>query len=85
MDEGYDYFTKLYVIEEEFLFEIQGLSVVNVQEVIPDSVISNEIPVRTESNGWKWRDIDRNHIPEEWMQMAIQATYIIGFLMLKPS
>src|SRR4051794_11707192 len=45
LDEGFDYFTKLYVIEQEFRLEIQDLKVVKVQKAIAHKVKNNEIPI----------------------------------------
>lgn len=78
LEEGYDYFTKLYCFEQEYRLEVKGLSVIRVQEANAHTVISSEIPIRTELNGWKWNDIDLTLIPEDWLHMAIRAVYITG-------
>ncbi|WP_028399425.1 putative amidoligase domain-containing protein [Ectobacillus panaciterrae] len=79
LEEGFDYFTKLYVIEKEYLIEVQGLSVKRVQEAIAHQVvIFDEIPTRTELYGWSWEDVDSGSIPTEWLDMAIRALYVTG-------
>lgn len=78
MEEGYDYFTKLYNFEREYQLEIKGLSVINVQEANVNNAISNDVPIRTEFNGWKWLDIDQSIISEEWFHMVIRAVYVTG-------
>lgn len=79
VEEGFDYFTKLYLIEKEYLIEVQGLSVRRVQEAIAHQVvIFEEIPVRTELFGWGWEDADKNSIPTEWLDMAVRALYVTG-------
>ncbi|SFA77914.1 MULTISPECIES: YheC/YheD family protein [unclassified Bacillus (in: firmicutes)] len=78
VEEGFDYFTKLYVIEQEYRIEVKGLSIVSVYLAMPDSVIGNEIPIRTEENGWKWEEVDVSSLPEDWTDIAIRASYITG-------
>jgi hypothetical protein len=79
VEEGFDYFTKLYVIEKEYLIEVQGLSVRRVQEAVAHQVvIFDEIPIRTELYGWNWEDVDSSSIPAEWSDMAVRALYVTG-------
>ena len=78
-EEGFDFFTKLYVIEEEYKLEILDLNVVKIQKAIIHHVQNNEIPIRTEQYGWKWEDSE-NELPEEWLQLAIRAAYVIGLV-----
>lgn len=80
IEAGYDYFTKLYVIEKEYQIEIQGLSVNRVQEAIGGYYSFNEIPIRSEVNGFVWKDIDINVLPVEWLNMAVRALYITGLM-----
>lgn len=77
-EEGYDYFTKLYVIEKEYRLEVEALSVTKVEEAIPDRVTYHEIPVRTESFGWKWKEIGLDDMPSDWKEIAIRSLYVTG-------
>lgn len=77
-EEGYDFFTKLYVIEQEYRIEIQALDVQKVEEAVPKQVTFNEIPIRTEAYGWQWKEVSKDTIPEEWIQIAIRALYVTG-------
>ncbi|HBI05008.1 MAG TPA: hypothetical protein DDY49_13380, partial [Paenibacillaceae bacterium] len=77
-EEGYDYFTKLYVIEKEYRLEVEALSVTKIEVAIPDRVTHNEIPIRTQSFGWKWKEIELNHLPAEWQEIAIRSLYVTG-------
>lgn len=78
VEEGFDYFTKLYVIEQEYRIEVMGLRIVSVHLAIPDSVVGNEIPIRTEEFGWKWEEVDIASMPEDWTDIAIRTSYILG-------
>ncbi|WP_241254386.1 YheC/YheD family protein [Brevibacillus sp. SYP-B805] len=73
-----DYFTKLYVMEKEYRLEVHALSVVKAEEAIPQQVVYQELPVRTESYGWAWQEIDSALIPADWVSMAIRAVYVTG-------
>ena len=77
-EEGYDFFTKLYVIEQEYRIEIHALEVQKVEEVVPEQVTYNEIPIRTEAYGWQWNEVNNDAIPEDWKQIAIRALYVTG-------
>jgi hypothetical protein len=77
-EEGFDYFTKLYVIEKEYRVEIHALTVNKIEEAVADQVIYNEVPIRTKSFGWRWREVDESTLPEDWLGIAIRALYVTG-------
>jgi glutathione synthase/RimK-type ligase-like ATP-grasp enzyme len=77
-EEGFDYFTKLYCIEKEYRMEIQALSVNRIEQAVANQVILHEIPIRTESYGWNWKEVDKSSVPEDWLNMAIRALYVTG-------
>lgn len=77
-EEGYDFFTKLYVIEKEYRLEVEALSVTKIEEATPDRVTHHEIPIRTQSFGWKWKEIDLNGLPTAWKELAIRSVYVTG-------
>lgn len=78
IDEGYDFYTKLYSIETEYYLEVQGLSIKGVELAFVQQAIFNEIPIRTASFGWELRKVDDSSIPNEWKTMAIRALYVTG-------
>ncbi|KAB2338650.1 hypothetical protein F7731_03615 [Cytobacillus depressus] len=78
LDEGHDFYTKLYAIEKEYYLEIDGLTVKNVQIAAGEHVVFHEIPIRTESFGWRWKAATVNDIDEEWINIAIRALYVTG-------
>jgi hypothetical protein len=75
-EEGFDYFTKLYVIEKEYYVEVEGLCIKKVMEAVPSKVMWSEVPIRTDAFGWRWKETDS--MPEEWMQIAIRSLYVTG-------
>lgn len=77
-DEGFDYFTKLYIFEQEYRMEVKELSVIRVQKSVQEKVVSNEIPIRIKENWWKWEDVNLDDVLEEWLQIAIRSAYITG-------
>lgn len=74
----FDYFTKLYVIEQEYKLEVLGLDIVKTEAAIVDNVKNSEIPIRTVQNGWKFEEIGQYDLPEEWLQLAVRAVYVTG-------
>lgn len=72
-----DFFTKLYVFEEEYKLEVLGLQVISCQKIVRHHVQYTEIPIRTETFGWKWGD-EEEALPEEMLQLAVRAAYVIG-------
>lgn len=78
VDDGYDYFTKLYAIENEYCLEIEGLTVKTAQIAVGKQVIFYEIPIRTTEFGWNWQDVDINSLSPEWIDLAIRALYVTG-------
>ncbi len=76
-EESLDFYTKLYIIEEEYKLEVRGLHVVKIEKAIVHHVQNNEIPIRTEHYGWKWENCAAE-LPEECLQLAIRAAYVIG-------
>ncbi|RXT03580.1 YheC/YheD family protein [Ammoniphilus sp. CFH 90114] len=72
---GYDYFTKLYIMEKEFRVDVNGLSIIKVEAAQPDEVILQEIPIRTEEFGWTWKE---SSLPEGWDDFVIRALYVTG-------
>lgn len=77
-EEGHDYFTKLYVIEKEYRLKVEALSVTKIEEAIPKQITHTEIPIRTESFGWTWKEINSGNFPEEWKEIAIRSLYVTG-------
>lgn len=78
VDEGYDFYTKLYSIETEYYMEIEGLSVKGVELAFVQQAIFNEVPIRTAVFGWNWKEEEINTIPIEWRTIAIRALYVTG-------
>lgn len=78
LTERFDYFTKLYSIEKEYCFEIQGLTVNQVKKSVSQQMVFNEIPVRTKVYGWDWEETDISTVSEEWKDTAIRALYVTG-------
>jgi hypothetical protein len=78
VDEGYDFYTKLYSIETEYYMEVEGLSVKRVELAFVHQAIFNEIPIRTAAFGWEWKEVDESTIPIQWKSMAIRALYVSG-------
>jgi hypothetical protein len=56
----------------------RALSVIKIEEAIPDRVTHNEIPIRTESFGWKWKEINEDSFPGAWKEIAIRSLYVTG-------
>ena len=78
IEEGYDFFTKLCVVEKEYLFHIQGLKVEKVCVAEEDKVIYHELPVRTQPYGWTFNQVEVDSIPDEWIKTATRALYVVG-------
>ncbi|MFX3623583.1 MAG: YheC/YheD family protein [Ectobacillus sp.] len=78
LDGEFDYFTKLYVIEKEYRIQIQGLSVIGIFEAKANEMVLDEIPIRTKTHGWEWKEADDGDVPEEWRQIAVRALYVTG-------
>ncbi|RFU67289.1 hypothetical protein D0469_15455 [Peribacillus saganii] len=72
---GFDYFTHLYSIEREYRVEVNELEITKVEEGIPNELALQEIPVRTEQFGWKWR---HSSLPSEWEELVVRALYVTG-------
>jgi hypothetical protein len=77
-NEGLDFFTKMYAIEKEFMLEIEGLSLKNVQIAVGQQVVFNEVPIRTKTFGWEWIPEDMNSFSPDWTSIAIRALYVTG-------
>ncbi|KMM36902.1 putative amidoligase domain-containing protein [Guptibacillus hwajinpoensis] len=78
IEKGYDFFTKLCIVEKEYLFHIQGLKAEKVFITEEDKVIYTELPIRTQAYGWTSRQVELHNIPEEWIKTAIRALYVVG-------
>ncbi|MBB6445380.1 putative amidoligase domain-containing protein [Bacillus benzoevorans] len=78
LEEDFDYFTKLVVIEHEYKLEVLGLDVVKTEEAIVHAVKNREIPIRTVQYGWEYEEIDQRDLPKEWLQLAVRAVYVTG-------
>jgi hypothetical protein len=81
LEGGYDFFTKLCVIEKEYLFHINALTVYRIQEAEAKQAVFNEIPIRTEPFGWSWIELKPGEIaqlPGDWLHTAIRALYVTG-------
>ncbi len=77
-DEGYDYFTKIYLIEKEYCLEIEALEVKNVKIAVTQEVMFSEMPIRTEAFGWMWKETNLDSIPLDWFSIAVRALYVTG-------
>lgn len=73
-----DYFTKIYVIEEEYKLEILGLNTVKIQSAVVKTVKNSDFPIRTKDHGWVFEEMDECELPEEWLQLAVRAVYVTG-------
>ncbi len=78
IDEGFDFYTKLYAFEKEYSLEIQGLAVKSVRTAVGQQMVFYEVPIRTEVFGWNWKEIDVSSIPTDWLDIAIRALYVMG-------
>lgn len=78
MDEGLDYFTKLYAFEREYCFEIQALTVKSVRIAVGQQIVFYEIPIRTEAFGYHLQETDTDSLPIDWLNIAIRALYVMG-------
>jgi hypothetical protein len=78
IEEGFDYFTKLYAIEKEYMLEIEALALKSVRIPVGQQVVFNEVPIRTESFGWKWQEEQKESFPSDWLNIAIRALYVMG-------
>lgn len=75
--EEFDYFTKFYEIEKEYLIEIEGISVKSIREAISREEVSSDFPIRTASFGWSWQD-GGHDIKEKWCEIAVRSLYVLG-------
>lgn len=78
IEEGYDFFTKVCIVEKEYLFHIQSLSVENVSVIEEDEVIYSDLPIRTQAYGWVSKRVELNTVPTEWIKTATRALYVVG-------
>jgi hypothetical protein len=78
LDGGYDFYTKIYAIEKEYMLEVEALSIKSVRVAKADQFIFNEVPIRTVAYGWKWVQEDKNRFPEDWANIAVRALYVTG-------
>ncbi|WP_139489835.1 putative amidoligase domain-containing protein [Brevibacillus dissolubilis] len=77
-EEGFDYFTRMYVIESEYRVEVEGLTVTKIEEAFPEEVMWNEFPIRSASYGWVFREVDIESVSKEWLDLCVRALYITG-------
>ena len=78
IDEGFDFYTKLYAFEKEYSLEIQGLAVKCVRIAVGQQVVFHEVPIRSGVFGWDWKKMDVSGIPTDWLDIAIRALYVTG-------
>lgn len=75
-EEGFDYFTKLYVIDKEYYVEVVALSIQSIKEAISHHAASIEFQIRTLPFGWHW--VESGSLNEEWLQLSIRSLYVLG-------
>ena len=78
LDEGYDYYTKLYSLEKEYYLEIESLAIKKAYIAVGEHVILHDIPIRTGAFGWRWKETDISEWQEELKNLAIRALYVTG-------
>lgn len=78
IDEGYDYYTKVYPIEKEYRVEVQALRIKKIHKAVVHCAMYNEVPIRTETFGWEWKEVDINSLPIDWLNIAIRGLYVTG-------
>ncbi len=78
IEEGFDYFTKLYAIEKEYMLEIEGFALKSVRIAVGQQVVFYEVPIRTEPFGWNWQELEKDSFPLDWLNIAIRALYVTG-------
>ncbi|MFC0272712.1 YheC/YheD family protein [Metabacillus herbersteinensis] len=78
IDDGCDFYTKLYPIEDEYRVEVQALSIKKIYKAVVQCAKYNEVTIRTETFGWEWKEVDINSLPTDWSNVAIRGLYVTG-------